>query len=361
MGRHRRDSARKGLSASRDGAVAVLARLTAPLVYGWREAFVPLVVIAHSQHGWVLATAGVAVAAVRLGDWIYGRVSVRRPSHQAAIIAAIALAMLGMVPEEGPLTVLLWCVFGLAWPLIRERLTAGGVLPGAATGWLLLGMALAGPLALGPGTWLIAAGMLSFAWFWRDETVVSASAPGPRSTMPNAGTRAMAASTWLPVLYSLAYLAWSWLMPAQLLAAGLPFAWCGAAFAAAWLFREPGLRAAEWMAGRMGLGRTVALAALALVPVTVGLSHAGAPWQLVMLLGVHGFCMGLVSADPVVTPPQRMTMLGPGQAAGEVLGPLLGVVILALGGASAVLLAGAVLAGAMAVVAVLGGRMQAAM
>ena len=48
-------------------------------VYGWREVFVPLVVLAHNEHGPSLAVAGLAVAATRLGGWLVAKTSLRRP------------------------------------------------------------------------------------------------------------------------------------------------------------------------------------------------------------------------------------------------------------------------------------------
>ena len=91
-------------------------------VYGWREVFVPLVVLAHNEHGPSLAVAGLAVAASRLGGWLVTKTSLRRPLSEASLLCGVALLFLGLAPEEGPASLLLWFLFGLGWPALHTGL-----------------------------------------------------------------------------------------------------------------------------------------------------------------------------------------------------------------------------------------------
>ncbi|MCB0201980.1 MAG: hypothetical protein KDI03_18085, partial [Anaerolineae bacterium] len=74
--------------------------LPAPFVFGWREVFIPLAVVVHDQHGPVLAMAGLAVAAARVGGWFVTRSSAARRVRTSALLAALALLLLGLTPEE---------------------------------------------------------------------------------------------------------------------------------------------------------------------------------------------------------------------------------------------------------------------
>ena len=144
-------------------------------VIGWREVFVPLAVVLHNQHGPTLAVAGLAIAASRLGGWLHAKGSFRRPPYEAALLGGIALLLLGLAPEEGPVGLLLWFVFGVTWPILHEALAARVWQGWAGAAILLTGMVVAGPLASGPGTWLIAGCFFFLAW--RIGPTQAASAP----------------------------------------------------------------------------------------------------------------------------------------------------------------------------------------
>ncbi|MEA3336733.1 MAG: hypothetical protein U9R25_12535 [Chloroflexota bacterium] len=307
-----------------------------PFVYGWREVFVPLAVIAHSEHGEVLVTAALAVAAARLGTLLLTRYGSKRVPSQAGILAAVALLFLGLSPEEGPLSILLWLLFGLAWPVLEQGLRQRWSVVPYGLGWLVLAMAVAGPLALGPGTWLIGAGCLFLVWLLGQGGVSDG------GFAPKAGDRPAEIAphaNWLPLAYSVSYLCWAWLAPALLLNAGLPVAMVGLAFAAAWLFR--GLVASiasGW--GNRAFPMSLAAAVLS-IPTIVAMAWASESWQLVALMVLQGGLAGLVSLNEAIVPPQSGKSMPPAQLVGEVTGPLLGAVLLVIGGPTAVFLGAA--------------------
>ena len=332
-----------GARSPRRGPVAVLAGAFPPAVLGWREVFVPLAVVVHSQHGLVLATAALAVAAGRAGEWFHARTGVARPGNQAALVAGLALLLLGFVPEEGPLGLLLWIVFGLAWPALRETVAGLGRTPAAVLAWLLLGMVLAGPLALGPGTWPVAAGCFFLAWrlrAWRGDGQAPDPSPPERSQPePTPG------NPRLGFLFGLSVLTWIWLMPAWLVAAGLPVAWCGAVFAGAWLLRGVAARYAEGLVAGPAAGSwLLALAALAAALSVLGQIWATSPWQMGLLLALHGLLLGLVAGHPSLVRPETLAPLPAAQALGELVGPVAGAVLLLLGSTTGVFAGGAVAA-----------------
>ncbi len=214
-------------------------------VIGWREVFVPLAVVLHNQHGSTLAVAGLAIAASRLGGWLHAKGSFKRPPYEAALLGGIALLLLGLAPEEGPVGLLLWFVFGVTWPILHEALAARVWQGWAGAAILLTGMAVAGPLASGPGTWLIAGCFFFLAW--RIGPTQAASTP-PEDEIPVAheppaqsGSRQA-----LPFLFSFASLMWIWLIPVQLIDLGLAPQSFGILVAASWLARLGG----AWTAGR---------------------------------------------------------------------------------------------------------------
>lgn len=299
------------------------------LVYGWREVFVPLVVVVHNQHAMVLATAGLAVAATRSGAWLLDPAESRRPPQQAAWLAGLTLILLGLAPEEGPLGLLLWALFGLTWPVLQARWTAVPSSHPWAALWLILGAALAGPLALGPGAWLIGAGCLAWAWAWRTE------GPGWPETQPAIGQADRQTDTgpaWIPLLFSLTTLTWTWLMPAWLLGAGMQVWVVGLAMAAGWLLRAVGGR----LAPARGRQWVALLAAVLCAPTVLVLIWITTPAAATALIAVHGLLTGLASLYPGIVQPETMVLPGSAQALGEFVGPLLGVSLLVIGGFPAV-------------------------
>ncbi len=301
-----------------------------PFVVGWREVFVPLVVVLHNQHGPLLAVAGLAIAASRLGGWLYARGLFRRPPHEAAVLGGIALLLLGLAPEEGPIGLLLWFVFGATWPILHEAL-AGRTWPGlAGAAVLLVAMASAGPLAAGPGTWLIAACFFLLAWRLGPKAAkapIEATAPARSVQLDD--------STWLaavPFLFSVTGLAWIWLVPARLIDLGVAPVWYGVAVAVSWAARFAG----AWIAMRLAGVRRQAMSALGLVLGLLVVALAPEAWQLAAGLVLFGVGIGIAGAHPVVERPELARLPGRAQALGEVLGPLAGVMIYIFGGVLAV-------------------------
>jgi hypothetical protein len=297
-------------------------------VYGWREVFVPLVVLAHNQHGPSLAVAALAVAATRLGGWLMHKTSLRRPLSEASLLCGVALLFLGLAPEEGPASLLLWFLFGLGWPALHAAL-AGRLWQGwAGLAALLVGMLAAGPLVRGPGAWVIAAGCLLLAWQVRKPMPQTlAIEPADPADEPR----------WTPFLFSVVYLGWVWLLPIRLgEGTWAPELFAGV-MAASWLAR--GLSAAVWQRNRAGRLRRFhgpAVAALLMVPVLAAVAVVQ-PRALVALAFVaYGALMGAISTQPGIARGEQGHLPGARQALGEWVGPLLGAGLVLAGGPPAV-------------------------
>lgn len=326
--------------------------LPSPFVFGWREVFIPLAVVAHGEHGPALAMAGLAVASARVGGWFITRSSGSRRVRTSALLAGLALALLGLTPEEGPAGLLLWLVFGIAWSLVEVALANQIVRQRIAGLALLIGMALAGPLAAGPGAWLIAA--LCFLIAWRAGPDWQARPEQPVSERPaGAGWPAR----WLPFLFGASYLTWFWLMPARLLQDQQALVWIGALAATHWLARllAAGIAARRLVAGPPVLWQTVAAVALAAILVALALAASSTAATLAGLVA-SGIALGVLSASAAIARPERGQQPGEAQALGEVLGAVAGALLAALLGPPAVFIAAALAAAAMALTLVKGAR-----
>ena len=304
-------------------------------VIGWREVFVPLAVVLHNQHGPTLAVAGLAIAASRLGGWLHAKGSFRRPPYEAALLGGIALLLLGLAPEEGPVGLLLWFVFGVTWPILHEALAARVWQGWAGAAMLLTGMVVAGPLASGPGTWLIAGCFFFLAWrigpTQAASTPLEAEIPVVHEPPAPSGSRQA-----LPFLFSFASLMWIWLIPAQLIDLGLAPQSFGILVAASWLARLGGAWAAERLRLNLPRGTAQAFVGLGLLGAILLIASAHTPWQLVVGMVVYGALIGVVGVHPTIERPELGRLPGQTQALGEVLGPLAGVTAYLLGGSMAV-------------------------
>jgi hypothetical protein len=285
-------------------------------VYGWREVFVPLVVVLHNQHGPSLAVAGLAVAATRLGGWLVHKTSLRRPLSEASLLCGVALLFLGLAPEEGPASLLLWFLFGLGWPALHAGL-AGRLWQGwAGLAALLVGMLAAGPLVRGPGTWVIAAGCLLLAW----QAGKLAPQAGPVEQPETPKDR-----LWTPTLFSVAYLGWVWLLPVRLGEGTLTPELFAGVLAASWLARSVSARAWDrYAANRSRRMHGPALAALLLVPAVAAVALAQQMVWVALASVVFGGLMGAISTGPGIARGEQGQLPGASQALGEWVGPLLG-------------------------------------
>jgi hypothetical protein len=319
-------------------------------VYGWREVFVPLVVLVHNQHGPSLAVAGLALAATRLGGWLVHKTSLRRPLSEASLLCGVALLFLGLAPEEGPVSLLLWFLFGLGWPALHAGL-AGRLWQGwAGLAVLLVGMVAAGPLARGPGAWVIAAGCLLLAWQTRApmQQVVEVEQAQPVEEY-----------RWIPFFWSVAYLGWVWLLPIRLgEGTWAPELFAGV-MALGWLAR--GLSAAafvRFLQDQGSAGSRVshssrhiydpAVAALLLVPSLAALALAPQLVLVALAFVVYSVLMGVISTGPGIARGEQGQLPDTRQALGEWAGPLLGAGLLLVGGPTAVFAAAALAAVALA-------------
>jgi hypothetical protein len=328
------------------GWPARLSALLPPFAYGWREVFIPLAVVLHNQHGLALITAGLAVAAARVGTWLWIRyrapagnddaVQALQTARRAALLAGLVLLLLGLIPEEGPLGLLLWLAFGLAWPAVEAAAGAAQAPRRVAGAWLLLGLALAGPLALGPGAWLLAA--LYLLWAWQ----AGRGNPFPAAPAPSDQPRP-AVAAWLPALLALATMTWLWLVPARLLAGGVPGLWCGVILVAHWL---PRLIVGRQLETRpRGLAT---LAALLLALLIAALGFVASPWQMALLLAAQGALTGIIAATWTAAAAWEPPALTGPQALAEIAGPVVGVTLVALAGSPAPFVGGAAAALALA-------------
>jgi hypothetical protein len=133
-------------------------------------------------------------------------------------------------------------------------------------------------------------------------------------------------------------LTWIWLIPARLLAGGLPVVWCGVILAAHWLPRlvlgQCGWSWPRWLPP---------LAALLLAPTVAALGFYANPWQIALLLAVQGGLVGIMAASWQLDRWQPQA-LAESQALAEVVGPVVGVVLWAFAGTPAPFVGGAVAA-----------------
>lgn len=308
-------------------------------VYGWREVFVPLVVLLHNEHGPSLAVAALAVAATRLGGWLVHKTSRRRPLAEASLLCGVALLFLGLAPEEGPISLLLWFLFGLGWPALHASLAAGLWSGWAGLAALLVGMVLAGPLARGPGSWVIAAGCLLLAWQARRT-------PAPAGEfLPQGDIVVDGRGRWTPLLFSAVYLGWVWLLPIRLDAGVLQAELFAGVMAAGWLARSLSAQALQ----RMAIAPHVrVLAALLLAPAVAAVALAPAPALVALAAVVSGALLGVISTAPGIARGEQGQLPGSSQALGEWLGPLLGAGLVLAAGPNAVFAAAALAAIALA-------------
>ncbi len=307
-------------------------------VYGWREVFVPLVVLMHNEHGPSLAVAGLAVAAARLGGWLVTKTTLCRPLREASLLCGVALLFLGPAPEEGPASLLLWFLFGLGWPALHAGLAGRLWHSWAGLAALLLGLVAAGPLARGPGAWLLAAGCLLLAWqAGKLPLSESGAAPPPGDE-----------HRWTPFLFSVAYLGWVWLLPVRLDAGErMPELFAGV-MAVGWLVRSVSALAVErYAASRSSRGYDFA-AALLLIPALAVLALARQSVGVALAFVLVSGLLGVISTAPGLARGEQGRLPGQRQALGEWAGPLLGAGLVLVGGSTAVFAAAALTAVALA-------------
>ncbi|MEZ4769868.1 MAG: hypothetical protein R2844_15730 [Caldilineales bacterium] len=321
--------------------------LPAPFVFGWREVFIPLAVVVHDQHGPALVMAGLAVAAARVGSWLVTRGSAPRRVRSGALLAALALFLLGLTPEEGPAGLLLWLVFGIAWSLVEIALVAHPVPQRVAELALLAGMALAGPLAQGPGAWLIAALCLGIAW-----RVGPAREAAPGGEIAERPETPGPLARWLPFLFSASYMTWFWLVPARLLQEEMALGMIGVLAATHWLAR---LLTARFSGDQTTTWQAAAALALAVL-LAVNTFIAGTVVATVLFLILSGLALGVVAGGRSIARPDAGQRPGESQALGDVFGPAAGALLVLVFGQPAAYIAGALAAAATALVLVKGVR-----
>ena len=315
------------------GSLARLAAVLPFFVIGWREVFVPLAVVMHNQHGPTLAVAGLAIAASRVGGWLHAKGLFRRSPQEAAIAGGIALVLLGLAPEEGPVGLLLWFVFGATWPVLQAALSV--VQPQVRLSLAVLtGMVVAGPLANGPGTWLIAGVcflLARYAGSSQEKTPLG----GPESSIalqPSSIRRDA-----FPFLFGFVSLMWIWLVPGRLVELGVALPWFGVIVAASWAARVAG----AWAGHRLSTSAGQALGGLGMAAGVLVIAVAPTLWLLAAGMGLAGAAFGVLASHPAIERPEIGRLPGRSQALGEVLGPLCGVVIYLLGGSSVLFIAAA--------------------
>ena len=277
--------------------------------------------------------------------WVAGYTPSRRfgVPYEASVLGGIALLFLGLAPEEGPVGLLLWFVFGVTWPILHEALaarhvarlgrrggSAGRDVPGRPDGRRSGNVADRGVLLLA-----------SMARRPGQNAKGLTLAAAPKREQAELSTAQQA----LPFLFSFASLMWIWLVPALLIGLGMPALSFGALLGVSWLARLIGARAAPRLPDRVAQALVVVGLPMAIAAIAV----SRAPWQLAAGLIVYGTLMGIIGAKPAIERPELARLPGQAQALGEVLGPLAGIAVYLLGGATALFASAALASIALAI------------
>jgi hypothetical protein len=132
----------------------------------FRLVFIPAFTLSHSEHGNLWLTVLVGLLLTFGGEWLARRKENRLSTlHQNLAAVILALILVGLLPEEGPVGLILWLGIGLAWGEYRRNRPS---LPRTQVAWLGAGAgAILGLSGLvGPGSWLMA--LLLLPLFWMD-------------------------------------------------------------------------------------------------------------------------------------------------------------------------------------------------
>ena len=139
-------------------------------------------------------------------------------------------------------------------------------------------MVVAGPLASGPGTWLIAGCFFFLAWrigpTQAASTQLQAEIPVAHEPPAPSGSRQA-----LPFLFSFASLMWIWLVPVQLIDLGLAPQSFGIVLGASWLAQLVSGQVVERQRLRLPHGAAQIIIGLGLLTALGLIASARGPWQ----------------------------------------------------------------------------------
>jgi hypothetical protein len=126
----------------------------------FRLFFIPAFTLTHSEHGPIWGSLVLALVLTFGGEWLARQRTsdVPNPRRDLLVVAA-SLFLIGLFPEETPIQLILWTGIGLAWGnLQRHRPLTTSI----TRRWLgyVLGAALGLTGLVGPGSWLMAGGVL---------------------------------------------------------------------------------------------------------------------------------------------------------------------------------------------------------
>lgn len=136
--------------------------LFSSLFFAFRLVYIPAAILSHTGHGlpWLNAFGALVATFGLEGLSRRGRRGKSPNGSREVWLIALALALVGLFPEEAPIGVILWAAIGAAW----GRLDLGSQRTSDWAG--LLGGGLLGLTGLvGPGSWLMAVLLV----LWRSE------------------------------------------------------------------------------------------------------------------------------------------------------------------------------------------------
>ena len=134
------------------------------IFFAFRLVYIPASILTHTGHGLPFVNTLLVLCAT------FGMETLTRRSRQSSLAVirsqevwfmAIALFLLGLFPEEAPISVILWAAIGAVWGRLwpgRMPTDLRGLLSGGLLG--LTGL-------VGPGSWLMA-GIVAL-WGWRAD------------------------------------------------------------------------------------------------------------------------------------------------------------------------------------------------
>ncbi len=132
------------------------ASLLTALFTTFRLVFIPAATLTHTAHGpiWIGALLGLLLTFG--GEWLTRRAGRRLTlPRQDLVMIMMSLVLLGLLPEETPVTLILWSGIGLAWGEYARSISPQRSGGSRRLGYVLgVGIGLTG--LIGPGTWIVA-------------------------------------------------------------------------------------------------------------------------------------------------------------------------------------------------------------
>ena len=126
----------------------------------FRLVFIPAFTLTHAEHGPIWGSLVFALALTFGGEWLARQRTTHVPNpRRDLLVVAASLFLIGLFPEETPIQLILWTGIGLAWGNLRYSQPS---VTSTTSRWIgyVLGAALGLTGLVGPGSWLMAGGVL---------------------------------------------------------------------------------------------------------------------------------------------------------------------------------------------------------